>query len=578
MATQPRSEYDQRPESQQQPPREVPDFPALAKQFPNWSPGDLEILWSRHDQIQSVADFKFFLFYCRKNELDPVGEAIPLYRYDPIKRRDAITPIVSIGVMRKRRAAECDGLDQFKFDHQGEALISASGTIYRKNCGHPFSATVYYDEYAATDRKGNLSPIWVGKGHMLLSKCLEAMLTRLAFFDLIGELMIDEETQKQAVEESPTQTAATEQFKVGEKPEPVAETKPAPAETKPVSSEPAPAPAETKAPVIEMPKPAAAAAPLYTIKVVAEGDGTQILQEVKGEFPQPNKEAAGLRARALSTQFSCSFVVCDEHDEVVIVCNPLSESHGKAPSAAAPQPDAPPPAEPAATPEPAAPMTFDVMIAKATAAIGGTSKDAAKIITRYIAAYLDLSVKALPKDREKLTPPLNALMAVLDEKVGALKADPEGLGTTIAGRTVSALDREFAMLRWPPAIRDMARKVMALLGHDEPKFIAWLGMPIAGDLAISSLEPAALEILFPLYLLVKARAFEVIDFAIASNEGVTKTLQEMVECSGLPMAKWDEPFATRILDAIKKLGQKNAVAPPPPPTDDWSTGGLPFED
>jgi hypothetical protein len=331
-----------------------------------------------------------------------------------------------------------------------------------------------------------------------------------------------------------------------------------------------------------MPKPkvngAAAAAPVYTVKVVAEGDGTQILQEVKGELPHNSKETAGLRARALSNQFACSFVVCDEHDEVVIVCNPLSEAHGKAPNAAAPQPAAPPPAEPAATPEPAAPMTFDAMIAKATAAIGGTSKDAAKIITRYIAAYLDLSVKALPKDRDKLTPPLNALMAVLDKKVGDLKADPEGLGTTLAGRTVSVLDREFAMLRWSPAIRDMARKVMALLGQDETNFIAWLGMPVAGDLAISSLEPAALEILFPLYQLVKARAFEVIDFAIASNEGVTKTLQEMVECSGKALAEWDEPFAARILDAIKRLGQKNAAAPPPPPTDDWSTGGLPFED
>src|SRR6185369_11924868 len=114
MATATRNEFDQRPESQQKQPREVPDFPALAKQFAT-SAADLEILWERHDQIQSVADFKFFLLYCRKNELDPVGEAIPLYRWNPIKRREVLTPIVSIGVMRKRRATACDGLDQFKF-------------------------------------------------------------------------------------------------------------------------------------------------------------------------------------------------------------------------------------------------------------------------------------------------------------------------------------------------------------------------------------------------------------------------------------------------------------------------------
>jgi len=125
----------------------------------------------------------------------------------------------------------------------------------------------------------------------------------------------------------------------------------------------------------------------------------------------------------------------------------------------------------------------------------------------------------------------------------------------------------------------MARKVMALLGQSEENFIAWLGMPIAGDIAISSLEPAALEVLLPLFLLVKARAFEVVDFAISQNEGVTKTFQEMVTCSGKAMAEWDAEFAIRILEAIKGIAQKNAAAapPPPPPDDDWATGGLPFE-
>ena len=215
---QPEPEYDQRRE-RPKPEREKPDFAALAQQFPQWTAEDLEIIWDRNDEILLISDFRFFLYYCKQYQVDPVvGEVVASYRWNSIKRKQVLIPIVTIGVLRKRRAPECDGLDQFVFNYNGNVLVSASGSIYRKGCTKPFSATAFYKEYAGTDRQGNITSMWRDKSHIMLSKCLEAQLTRLGFFDVVGELLIDEETQ--ARDHEAVAAEPEPQLKVGVKPAP----------------------------------------------------------------------------------------------------------------------------------------------------------------------------------------------------------------------------------------------------------------------------------------------------------------------------------------------------------------------
>lgn len=231
-------EYDQR-DYRQAPAREKPDYAKLAEQFTEYTADDLEIIWERNDELLTVGDFRFFLYYCKQHKVDPVvGECVASYRWNSIKGKKVLTPIVTIGVLRKRRAPECDGLDQFAFTEDGKALVSASGSIYRKGCARPFSTTVFYKEYAATNRQGSITAMWRDKSHIMLSKCLEAQLTRLGFYDVCGELLIDEETQSRGQVEDP-EPAST----------PPA---PSPVGVKPETSEPV---VETKQPEPEAPTP-----------------------------------------------------------------------------------------------------------------------------------------------------------------------------------------------------------------------------------------------------------------------------------------------------------------------------------
>jgi hypothetical protein len=501
--TQQREGYDQTAE--QKPGREAPDFALLAQTMKHWDAAELEILWERYDEIKDAADFRYFLYYCKQNNLDPAaGEVVPAYRWNTIKRREVLTPIVTIGLLRRRRAAECDGIDQFVFQHDGKVLISASGTIHRKACAHPFSATVFYDEYCAVDNRGNINAMWAGKAHMMTSKVLEAQLTRMAFFDLCGEFLIDEETQRGGDDPADqTKTEPADEFVVGEK-----------------------KPAETGN-VVEMKAPEVAATPTEQ----------NVAPETKPEPPKAESQPAPPIPPTL----------------------PLG----------------------AVKPEP----TFEDMIATARAKLGGTSKAADTLIARYFAEYLDIrpvgGKRTIPKDRSKLMPPLIKLIEVIEQRFGDLRADPELLGCELSGRKKSLLDEEFAILKWGPSLCELARAVMFLNGQAERDFAAWLSMPIAGDaqrgtgIAIAGMEPEALQIFLPLYLLVRGKAFQVVDWAIAHNEGILKTLQDMVTASGLPIQKWDIPFAEKVIQAIIQVSQAPAS---PAPDEDWANAGLPFEE
>jgi len=142
------------------------------------------------------------------------------------------------------------------------------------------------------------------------------------------------------------------------------------------------------------------------------------------------------------------------------------------------------------------------------------------------------------------------------------------LGVALSGRVQSKLIEEFDILQWAQPIRDLAQKVRAMNNQDEKEFLAWINTPMAGALAIAQLEPAVVYPLFQLYLLVRARAFEPIDTALAMNRSVAQTMKELIECSGVPLADWDLGFATAVLDTLK------TVAKPEP--EDPLAGGLPF--
>ena len=218
-------------------------------------------------------------------------------------------------------------------------------------------------------------------------------------------------------------------------------------------------------------------------------------------------------------------------------------------------------------------QTFDDLIAAVSAKIGGEVKPAHKLIARYFLGFL--GVKSVPKDHSKLMPALVKLVEVVDNKIGDLKADPEGLGATLAGRAKGVLARELEMLKWPPVVCELAVKVMKTCGSTEEDFVTYLQTSIAGDIdkgqgmALASMEPAALEIIFQMFLLVKGRVFDLVDFAISRKQPITATLQNVVKCAEKPLADWDAPFALAIIDEVQKIASEPEAPAAAPTDDDW---------
>ncbi len=283
------------------------------------------------------------------------------------------------------------------------------------------------------------------------------------------------------------------------------------------------------------------------------------------EIPATDPKAAGARAVAMATATG--------RKHLVVRRKPTGErsdfEHCEPPTAKA------------ATPAPADP--FDALIAELCGKVGGEAKDARKVLTRYLAAYLGVPARGMPKDRTKLAPPLQQLAAVIDQRLADLKADPEALGTELGGHAKPPLDAFFDKLNWPAALRELAKRVMEGAKQSPEQFIAWAGHPMVGNVAIASLDAVGADIFLRLFLLVKGRAWEVIEFAVSRNIDITNTLTALVGESQKPITEWTAEFATRVLDAIANADPQPRQAslgdaPAPPDDTEWSNGGLPFGD
>lgn len=226
-----------------------------------------------------------------------------------------------------------------------------------------------------------------------------------------------------------------------------------------------------------------------------------------------------------------------------------------------PTPPAPAPAEP----------SFDNLIDQVVKRLSMKVDPAKRLIARYFGAYLD--VRYLPTDRAKLMPALKTLAAVIDARVDDLRVEPEKLGRILSGRGKTPLEEEMDALNWTAPVQALAKQVMEANAFTPAAFTSWIhfpmdtNMPNGSGYSIANMPSAALEIFFPLFLLAKNRAYEVIDYALVNNRDVTQTFNEMITAAGRPIAKFDHKFAIAVLDAIKKAtaeepGQPEDQKPP----------------
>ncbi len=397
---------------------------------------------------------------------------------------------------------------------------------------------------------------------------------RVAAADVIGGVYLPEELREMSRQQEaeakggpqppPEAPQSTDEFVVGVKAEPPAE---------------APASPQMSGTVVDIANPEPQ--PPSFMPPTPFGGAGEVPPEIPqtvAETPQPTQTSA---AESTPQDSKEDKPVLDKALDKAAEIHPVDSppvSHGKQAAEkfwAGKEPAPPPP-----SPEP----TFDDLLEKVSGGLAANKP----LVARYLRSYLQ--IKALPKsDRGKLLEPLKKLAEVIDTRFKDLAADPEGLGNLLAGRAKSKLDEEFDLLTWAQPLRDLARKVMTATGQDADQFVNWLHMPVAGDIdsgtaiEIASMEPATLELLFPIFLLVKGRVFEVVDVAVAQGRGITQTFQEVVKCSDKPVNEWDASFAERILTALREATKPDKPAKakaktanePSAPEEDWG-GGFAF--
>jgi len=115
------------------------------------------------------------------------------------KDSSSYKPVVisGIGGMLKQASlsGQFDGME-VTFEECDGGLVSATCTIYRKDCTHSFKNTAHYTEYATTNRDGKITYMWQAKGHIMLGKCAKAAALRDAFPAELGGVYVSEEFQQ----------------------------------------------------------------------------------------------------------------------------------------------------------------------------------------------------------------------------------------------------------------------------------------------------------------------------------------------------------------------------------------------
>ena len=161
-----------------------------------WSASQLQLIWRRKMPVGcTMEDFQLFVYSCETRGLDPLlGEAWARRQFDSESGEHRL--IIMLGIHGLTKLAdstgELDGISESVEGVDGK-IISATATVYRKGCSHPFTATAYFDEYAAYKFGGGLQKNWAEKGRVMIQKCALALALRLGFGAVISGFYAQEE-------------------------------------------------------------------------------------------------------------------------------------------------------------------------------------------------------------------------------------------------------------------------------------------------------------------------------------------------------------------------------------------------
>jgi len=133
-------------------------------------------------------ELQLFIHACKKTGLDPfMRQIFAVKRWDSSARREVMTIQTGIDGYRliaDRTGKYAPGRDtEFGYDAEGN-LRWAKAYIKKMTPDgqwHEISAMAFWDEYVQTTKEGKPTLFWLKKGHIMLSKCAEALALRKTF-------------------------------------------------------------------------------------------------------------------------------------------------------------------------------------------------------------------------------------------------------------------------------------------------------------------------------------------------------------------------------------------------------------
>lgn len=169
---------------------------------------DKELTVSQQSEIMPVIDMKTITDYMDAqgltSSLEPKEKTMFIniakeYGLNPFKReiyctaygqgqyrKCAIVTGYEVYIKRAERTGKLDGWNVKVEGHVNDKTLSATVIIHRKDWGHPFEHTAYYQECVQLNKEGNPNQVWSKQPIFMTKKVAIAQGFRLCFSDEFG--------------------------------------------------------------------------------------------------------------------------------------------------------------------------------------------------------------------------------------------------------------------------------------------------------------------------------------------------------------------------------------------------------
>lgn len=148
-------------------------------------------------------ELQLFIHACKRTGLDPFMKQIfAVKRWDSFARREIMTIQTGIDGYRliaDRTGKYAPGIDtEFGYDEKGNLRWAKAYVKKMTPDGqwHQISTIAFWNEYVQTTKDGRPTVFWLKKGHIMLSKCAEALALRKAFPAELSGIYTKEEMEQ----------------------------------------------------------------------------------------------------------------------------------------------------------------------------------------------------------------------------------------------------------------------------------------------------------------------------------------------------------------------------------------------